>query len=203
MTLFLTVTSSITCRLSLTTFGDQCLSKMAASHGVDRSWHTIRICIFKAIQWCDTSRHAMACTLCCSRLLNAASWCCAGLQGLGELHTASLRIICLDVITGQQVLTPLMCPKNHQANLTGRCHMQATQLVKGLLNQVNIIYDTVPIHTVTAKEEAPTKAAGDKRFYWSIGPYFWPQEKTPQNPRGEPYIRRDGEFNAEVCCSCP
>jgi hypothetical protein len=73
--------------------------------------------------------------------------------------------------------------------------MQAVQLVKGLMNQANLVYDT-PIYTITEKPSAPKNES--KRYYWSIGPYFWPSQITPENPRGEPYTRRDGVFNAQA-----
>ena len=78
--------------------------------------------------------------------------------------------------------------------------------MKALLNQAEIVYNEYPVYTITAKPEAPPD--GNKRSYWSIGPYFWPQPITPQNPRGEPYFRRDGVFNAQVrrlllsCVAC-
>ena len=82
--------------------------------------------------------------------------------------------------------------------------LQAQQVVKALINQADIVYSTIPIHTIINKPRAPP--GGDKRYYWSVGPYFWPQPITPENPRGEPYFRRDGVFNTEVhfhvCCAC-
>ncbi len=36
--------------------------------------------------------------------------------------------------------------------------------------------------------------SGDKHDYMSVGPYWWPDPKTPD---GKPYIRRDGEVNPE------
>ena len=74
--------------------------------------------------------------------------------------------------------------------------MQAVQQVEALLIQADIVYDTEPIHSVTYKPNAPK--TGDKRTYWSVGPYFWPQPITPDNPTGEPYQRRDGMFNEDV-----
>ena len=74
--------------------------------------------------------------------------------------------------------------------------MQAKQLTRALVNHADLIFDTVPIHSITFKPTAPK--TGDKRTYWSIGPYFWPQPITPDNPTGEPFLRRDGIFNLEV-----
>jgi hypothetical protein len=36
--------------------------------------------------------------------------------------------------------------------------------------------------------------SGDKHDYISMGPYWWPD---PQQPGGEPYVRRDGQVNPE------
>ncbi|MBO9559740.1 MAG: alginate lyase family protein [Caulobacter sp.] len=49
-----------------------------------------------------------------------------------------------------------------------------------------------PIYTVVDKTRTPP--SGDKHDYISMGPYWWPD---PTKPNGEPYIRRDGEFNPE------
>jgi len=49
-----------------------------------------------------------------------------------------------------------------------------------------------PTYTVVDKTRTPP--SGDKHDYISMGPYWWPD---PTKPNGEPYIRRDGEFNPE------
>ncbi|MET4924969.1 alginate lyase family protein [Streptomyces sp. PSRA5] len=51
--------------------------------------------------------------------------------------------------------------------------------------------------TVTDKPEpAPS---GDRHDYLSQAPYWWPsQPRTEENPRGCPYVQRDGERNPEV-----
>ncbi len=49
-----------------------------------------------------------------------------------------------------------------------------------------------PTYTVVDKSRTPP--SGDKHDYISMGPYWWPD---PGKPNGEPYIRRDGEFNPE------
>lgn len=49
-----------------------------------------------------------------------------------------------------------------------------------------------PTYTVVDKTRTPP--SGDKHDYISMGPYWWPD---PTRPNGEPYIRRDGEFNPE------
>ena len=49
-----------------------------------------------------------------------------------------------------------------------------------------------PTYTVVDKSRTPP--SGDKHDYISMGPYWWPD---PSKPNGEPYIRRDGEFNPE------
>ena len=49
-----------------------------------------------------------------------------------------------------------------------------------------------PTYTVTDKSRTPP--SGDKHDYISMGPYWWPD---PSKPNGEPYIRRDGQFNPE------
>jgi hypothetical protein len=46
--------------------------------------------------------------------------------------------------------------------------------------------------SVTDKKETPP--SGDKHDYMSVGPYWWPD---PSKPDGKPYIRRDGEVNAD------
>ena len=51
---------------------------------------------------------------------------------------------------------------------------------------------TGPTYTVVDKTRTPP--SGDKHDYISMGPYWWPD---PATPNGEPYIRRDGEFNPE------
>lgn len=52
---------------------------------------------------------------------------------------------------------------------------------------------TGPVYSVTDKSRVPP--SGDKHDYISMGPYWWPDPSKP--PSGEPYIRRDGEFNPE------
>jgi hypothetical protein len=49
-----------------------------------------------------------------------------------------------------------------------------------------------PTYTVVDKTRTPP--SGDKHDYISMGPYWWPD---PSKPNGEPYLRRDGEFNPE------
>ncbi|CAN5328397.1 hypothetical protein BH10PSE3_BH10PSE3_05570 [soil metagenome] len=49
-----------------------------------------------------------------------------------------------------------------------------------------------PTYTVVDKTRTPP--SGDKHDYISMGPYWWPD---PSKPNGEPYVRRDGEFNPE------
>ena len=49
-----------------------------------------------------------------------------------------------------------------------------------------------PVYSVTDKSRTPP--SGDKHDYISMGPYWWPD---PGKPNGEPYVRRDGEFNPE------
>jgi len=46
--------------------------------------------------------------------------------------------------------------------------------------------------TVTAKKRLPP--SGDPHDYMSVGPYWWPNPRTPD---GLPYVRRDGETNPE------
>jgi hypothetical protein len=49
-----------------------------------------------------------------------------------------------------------------------------------------------PDYAVTDKTRTPP--SGDKHDYISMGPYWWPDATKPN---GEPYIRKDGEFNPE------
>lgn len=49
-----------------------------------------------------------------------------------------------------------------------------------------------PTYTVVDKSRTPP--SGDKHDYISMGPYWWPDAGKPN---GEPYVRRDGEFNPE------
>ena len=49
-----------------------------------------------------------------------------------------------------------------------------------------------PAYSVVDKTRVPP--SGDKHDYISMGPYWWPD---PQQPGGEPYIRRDGQVNPE------
>ena len=49
-----------------------------------------------------------------------------------------------------------------------------------------------PTYTVADKNRVPP--SGDKHDYISMGPYWW---LDPSKPNGEPYVRRDGEFNPE------
>lgn len=51
---------------------------------------------------------------------------------------------------------------------------------------------TGPVYSVTDKGRTPP--SGDKHDYISMGPYWWPD---PAQPNGEPYIRKDGQFNPE------
>lgn len=48
-------------------------------------------------------------------------------------------------------------------------------------------------YSVTNKTQVPP--SGSKNDYMSIGPYWWPD---PSMPNGLPYIRRDGERNADI-----
>jgi hypothetical protein len=48
--------------------------------------------------------------------------------------------------------------------------------------------------TYTVVDKTRTSPSGDKHDYISMGPYWWPD---PSKPNGEPYLRRDGEFNPE------
>jgi hypothetical protein len=80
------------------------------------------------------------------------------------------------------------------------------QLVKALINQADIVFSTYPIHTIINKPEGAIEGnvTVDKRYYWSVGPYFWPGPKTPDNPRGLPWSRKDGVFNVNVrSCHLP
>ena len=49
-----------------------------------------------------------------------------------------------------------------------------------------------PLYSVTQKTRVPP--SGDRHDYMSMGPYWWPD---PARPRGEPYLRRDGQVNPE------
>jgi hypothetical protein len=49
-----------------------------------------------------------------------------------------------------------------------------------------------PVYSVTDKSRTPP--SGSKHDYISMGPYWWPD---PSKPNGEPYLRKDGEFNPE------
>jgi len=49
-----------------------------------------------------------------------------------------------------------------------------------------------PAYSVVDKTRTPP--SGDKHDYISMGPYWWPD---PSRPGGEPYVRRDGQVNAE------
>lgn len=49
-----------------------------------------------------------------------------------------------------------------------------------------------PVYSVVDKSRTPP--SGDKHDYISMGPYWWPDTSQPN---GEPYIRKDGEFNPE------
>ena len=82
--------------------------------------------------------------------------------------------------------------------------VQAVQLVNALINQADIVLKEYPITSIIQKPQAsPDAPNADKRYYWSIGPYFWPQLITAQNPRGEPWFRRDGVFNQQVSVAGP
>ena len=60
-----------------------------------------------------------------------------------------------------------------------------------LLREAEVALVSGPF-TVTAKAKAPP--SGDRRDFFSVGPYWWPD---PSKPDGLPYIRRDGEINPE------
>ena len=49
-----------------------------------------------------------------------------------------------------------------------------------------------PVYSVVDKTKTPL--SHDKHDYMSIGPYWWPD---PDKPGGEPYVRRDGQFNPQ------
>ena len=61
-----------------------------------------------------------------------------------------------------------------------------------LIEEANRILSENKTYTVTSNER--TGVSGDKRDYYSTGPYWWP---NPETKDGLPYIRRDGEFNPE------
>jgi hypothetical protein len=48
------------------------------------------------------------------------------------------------------------------------------------------------VFTITRKTRVPP--SGDKRDYYSLGPYWWP---NPETADGLPYVRRDGVVNPE------
>jgi len=60
----------------------------------------------------------------------------------------------------------------------------------GLLAQADAVLATKKTYAVTCNDFVPP--SGDKRDYYSTGPYWWP---NPDTPDGLPYVRRDGEFN--------
>ncbi|RZQ61050.1 alginate lyase [Amycolatopsis suaedae] len=48
----------------------------------------------------------------------------------------------------------------------------------------------------TVVDKPQTPPSGDKHDYLSLAPYWWPsQPSTPDNPRGCPYVQRDGVRN--------
>ncbi|QGY38597.1 alginate lyase [Pseudodesulfovibrio cashew] len=61
-----------------------------------------------------------------------------------------------------------------------------------LLRQADLAIKT-PAETVVFKPAPPP--GGTKHDYWSVAPYWWPDEASPN---GLPYVRHDGETNPEA-----
>ena len=53
----------------------------------------------------------------------------------------------------------------------------------------------MPVGPFSVMEKKQVPPSGDKHDYMSMGPYWWPNPKTPN---GLPYVRRDGETNPEI-----
>lgn len=69
---------------------------------------------------------------------------------------------------------------------------RATEIA-ALIKSADKIIKVGRTYSVTNKTQVPP--SGSKNDYMSIGPYWWPD---PSKPNGLPYIRRDGERNAEI-----
>jgi len=63
--------------------------------------------------------------------------------------------------------------------------------VEGLRRDADKALKAGPFSVMDKKAVPPS---GDKHDYMSVGPYWWPD---PSKPDGKPYIRRDGETNAD------
>ena len=66
------------------------------------------------------------------------------------------------------------------------------KLAARLLDEAEKILKEDRLFSVTDNAKVPP--SGDRRDYYSTGPYWWP---NPDTPDGLPYVRRDGEFNPE------
>jgi Alginate lyase len=55
--------------------------------------------------------------------------------------------------------------------------------------------DFLNVKPVSVMDKSQTPSSGDKHDYMSMGPYWWP---NPNTKNGLPYIRKDGERNAEI-----
>lgn len=60
------------------------------------------------------------------------------------------------------------------------------------IEKADAIIEAGKIYSVTFNERIPP--SGDKRSYYSTGPYWW---RNPDTEDGLPYVRRDGQFNPE------
>ena len=53
----------------------------------------------------------------------------------------------------------------------------------------------MPVGPFSVMEKKQIPPSGDQHDYMSMGPYWWP---NPKSPNGLPYVRRDGETNPEI-----
>lgn len=97
---------------------------------------------------------------------------------------------------GPEWLTPLprlgaLNPRQI-ANLARDTSDELRPLVNATIAKAERILDAGKTYSVTSNQRIPP--SGDKRSYYSTGPYWW---KNPDTADGLPYVLRDGEFNPE------
>jgi hypothetical protein len=165
-------TSTMHCRLCLrgrATYPH----KTAASVGATISFCTTRPSFNRVNRWCDRPPRmpaivsvSLSCDGSCSPWLSQRSRAIVG------------RSPC-----DRPALPLLTCCRGERT--------QAKQVVDAVVSTADVVLSTYPLTTIIDKPRTPPNA--DKRFYMTVGPYYWP------SPNGNAsYVHKDGEFNPDV-----
>jgi hypothetical protein len=93
------------------------------------------------------------------------------------------------------VPSTLVLDAAHLAAVRARIHEGDTQLKTALAALEQDAAKALSMQPVSVMDKAVAPPSGDKHDYMSQAPYWWPD---PAKPNGRPYVRRDGERNAEI-----